>query len=154
MAKLNVLYGAVIGFLAALFFYATTAFPEKERGWNPRIFPRFICICTFVLSVILIVRGIIKWHSDKEEGEQKETRKLDRAQVRRILVLFAVGMLYVLAVNWLGYLWITPFFIAGTMLCFKEKRVLRIVLVSVLTTGILYFVFRIVFKVPLPTWSF
>jgi putative tricarboxylic transport membrane protein len=154
MAKLNVLYGAITGILAALFFYSTMAFPEKERGWNPRIFPRFICICTFALSVILIVRGIRKWHADKEEGEQKEARKLDRAQVQRILILFAVGILYVLLISRLGYLWITPFFIAGTMLCFKEKRVLRIVLVSVLTTGILYFVFRIVFKVPLPTWSF
>jgi putative tricarboxylic transport membrane protein len=63
-------------------------------------------------------------------------------------------LIYVLVINWVGYLWITPFFVAGTMLCFKEKRVLRIILVSVLTTGILFFVFRIVFKVPLPTWSF
>ena len=154
MGKLNVLYGAVTGFIAAVFFYSTMAFPEKERGWNPRIFPRFICICTFVLSVMLIVRGIRKWHADKEEGQQKEARKLDRAQIQRILTLFAVGILYVLLISWLGYLWITPFVIAGTMLCFKEKRVLRIILVSVLTTGILFFIFRIVFKVPLPTWSF
>jgi putative tricarboxylic transport membrane protein len=154
MAELNVLYGALTGFIAAVFFYSTMAFPEKERGWDPRIFPRFICICTFALSVILIVSGIGKWHADKKEGEQKEARKLDRAQIQRILTLFAAGLIYVLVINWVGYLWITPFFVAGTMLCFKEKRVLRIILVSVLTTGILFFVFRIVFKVPLPTWSF
>jgi putative tricarboxylic transport membrane protein len=154
MAKLNVLYGALIGSLAALFFYSTTAFPERQRGWNPRIFPRFICICTFALSVMLIVRGIREWHANKEESQQKEQRKLDRKQVQRILTLFAVGILYVLLISWFGYLWITPLFIAGTILCFKERRVLRIVVVSVLTTVVLFFVFRIVFKVPLPTWSF
>ena len=122
MAQLNVLYGAVVGILAAVFFYSTMAFPEKDRGWDPRIFPRFICICTFALSVILIVRGIRKWNADKEEGEQSEARKLDGPQIRRILTLFAVGILYVLLISRLGYLWITPFFIAGTMLCFKEKQ--------------------------------
>ena len=50
----------------------------------------------------------------------------------------------------IGYLIATPVLIAGAMLIFNEKRWYRVLLVSVLTTLVLYILFRMVFRVPLP----
>jgi len=52
-----------------------------------------------------------------------------------------------------GYVVATPPFIAGIMLVFNEKRWYKIVATSIITTSLLYILFRIIFRVPLPRFS-
>jgi hypothetical protein len=71
----------------------------------------------------------------------------------RFAALAAAGALYVFVIELVGYLVSTPFLIAFSVFTFGERRPVRIALVSIVTTAVLYYLFRMVFRVPLPRWG-
>ena len=88
------------------------------------------------------------------KGEKKrEKRALDRSYVIRFVLLMATGFLYTRIMRFTGYVVATPVFIASSMLIFNQKKWHRIVIVSVVTTAVLYTVFRMAFRVPLPRFT-
>ncbi|MCX7786673.1 MAG: tripartite tricarboxylate transporter TctB family protein [Spirochaetes bacterium] len=162
MSKLNVLYGSITGLIAVAFFLYTFSFPSEQRGLDPRLYPRFISICFFALSVGLIITGVQAWRKErKPAGEKPEQASIGPAgkkfflspTKKRIGWMFLVALGYVAIIDTVGYLVATPPFLAGSMVLFGEKRVLRILLVSVISTAILFWLFRIIFRVPLPVSS-
>jgi uncharacterized membrane protein len=64
-----------------------------------------------------------------------------------------IGYAYTRLLPVTGYVVATPPFIAGIMLVFRERRWLKIVATSIITSSLLYILFRIIFKVPLPRFS-
>ncbi len=136
--------------LSAFFFAMTFRFPDLTIALSPTVFPRFVTVCLFLLSSLLLVQGICK-----QLGGQVEKRKtgIDRVYLLRFILLAAAGFLYTRIIRYAGYLVATPPFIAAAMLVFNEKKWYRIVSVSIITTAVLYSVFRMIFRVPLPRFS-
>ena len=149
MAKANVVIGSIFFLLALLMFAVALDFPKPQvSGLSPRVFPQFVAVCTMIFSAMLIVKNV-RLLAGKDTVVQ-EKKKLDSQFAVRFGVFSAAGILYVLLIDKIGYLIATPILIAATMLLFNEKRRYRVLLVSVLTTLILYMLFRMVFRVPLP----
>jgi putative tricarboxylic transport membrane protein len=149
MARRDIYFAAVLIILAALFFGLTFYFPRQTLAMSPRLFPRVICGGLFFLSVILLFQTLRQRRiaSPAQEGEWGIP-----AGRLGILVLIAFG--YTRILEEAGYLLATPPLIAGVMLLFNEKRWARIVAVSLATTVLLYILFRMVFRVPLPRFPF
>lgn len=76
-----------------------------------------------------------------------------RSPIARFAALAGAGVLYVLVIEIAGYLASTPLLIAFSVFTFGERRPVRIALVSIVTTAVLYYLFRMVFRVPLPRWG-
>ncbi len=162
MGKIDVICGLLAGAVSLLFYIGTLSFPDMSIGINPRAYPIVIIVAAFALSVLLIVQGAMKMRREKasEKGlrgeaegaaEMAAARTLPRGKTAWYLVILAVGMvLYALTLEGLGYVIVTPFLTALTMYLFGERRPFRIILVSVLVSIVLYWVFRSVFRVPLP----
>ncbi|WP_321992769.1 tripartite tricarboxylate transporter TctB family protein [Marispirochaeta aestuarii] len=149
MAKANVVIGSIFFLLALLMFAVALDFPRPQvSGLSPRVFPQFVAVCTMIFSAMLIVKNV-RLLAGKDTVVQ-EKKKPDSQFAVRFGVFSAAGILYVLLIDKIGYLIATPILIAATMLLFNEKRRYRVLLVSVLTTLILYMLFRMVFRVPLP----
>ncbi len=72
---------------------------------------------------------------------------------KRIWGMFLVALGYVAIIDTVGYLVATPPFLVGSMVLFGERKVWRILLVSLVTTVVLFGLFRIIFRVPLPVSS-
>ena len=150
MLASEIVFGAIFMILSAFFFAMTFRFPEITIALSPTVFPRFVTICLFVLSLLLLIQGLRK----QVTSQEKRTKvKLDRAYLLRFILTAAVGFLYTRIIRYTGYIVATPLFIAGTMLIFAEKKWYRVVLVSIITTATLYGVFRMIFRVPLPRFS-
>jgi putative tricarboxylic transport membrane protein len=150
MIASEVIFGAVFMLISAFCFCMTFRFPEIKIALSPTVFPRFVTISLFILSSMLFAQGIKK----QVKGRGKRLKiKIDRAYLVRFVLLGAVGLLYTRIIRLTGYVVATPLFIAGSMLIFNEKKWYRIVLISVVTTVILYSVFRRVFRVPLPRFT-
>ena len=144
-------YNVRRAYIVLIFFTLTFQFPETTIALSPTVFPRFVSVCLFILSLILLLQGIKK---QVTESEQSNNIQFNKAFVFRFILMVTVAIFYLLIINKTGYLVATPIFIAGSMLIFNEKKLYRIILVSVVTTFILYFVFRIIFRVPLPRFLF
>ena len=151
MGKIDVICGLLAGAVSLLFYIGTLSFPDMSIGINPRAYPLVIIVAAFALSVLLIVQGAMKMRREKGTAEVAAARTLPRGKTTWYLVVLTAGMLaYALSMEDLGYIVVTPFLTALTMYLFGERRPFRIILVSVLVSIILYWVFRSVFRVPLP----
>lgn len=149
MARRDVYFAIILMTLAVLFFGLTFYFPRQTLAMSPRLFPRVICGGLFFLSLVLLfqARSQQKIASPAQEGKWGVPWK-------RLGLLILIAFAYTRVLEEASYLLATPPLIAGVMILFNEKRWVRIVTVSIAATGLLYVLFRMVFKVPLPRFPF
>lgn len=146
----EIIFGAVFMLMSIFFFAMTFTFPEITIALSPKVFPRFVTICLFLLSSLLLAQGIAK---QRKAQPTRPAVKLDRSYLLRFVLIAAAGFFYTRIIGYAGYIAATPPFIAAAMLVFAERKWYRIVLVSIGTTAVLYVVFRMVFRVPLPRFG-
>ena len=150
MVVSEIVFGAVFMLLSLFFFAMTFAFPEITIALSPTVFPRFVTVCLFLLSVLLLIQGIGK---QRKQHPERPRIKIDRAYLKRFVLLAVAGLIYTRIIRYTGYVVATPLFIAAAMIIFAEKKWYRIVLISIGVTAVLYLVFRMVFRVPLPRFG-
>ena len=164
MAKADIVFGIIFAVLSIIFYIGTLSFPKFSIGINPKVYPLIIIISTFALSVTLMVQGILKLKkeklprattktsTEKSSSERSSTEvTLPRGKTALKLIVLAIVMLaYAIGFEPLGYIIATPLLMAFTMYLFGERKPLRIIAVSVLVSVTLYWIFRTVFRVPLP----
>ena len=151
MGKKEIIIGIILMILSALFFTLTFQFPKQTLAFSPKIFPRFVSVCLFSLAAILVFQAAAALR--QSSPEKKLQRPVDKPFLIRLFAGLLIGYAYTRLLRVTGYVVATPPFIAGIMLIFNEKRWSRIVATSVITTSLLYILFRIIFKVPLPRFS-
>jgi putative tricarboxylic transport membrane protein len=149
MARRDIYFAAILMTLAVLFFGLTFYFPRQTLAMSPRLFPRVICGGLFFLSAVLCFQALRQRKITAQDREEKWGIPWPRFGIL-ILIAFA----YTRILEEAGYLLATPPLIAGVMFLFNEKRWTRIAAVSLATTVLLYILFRMVFRVPLPRFPF
>lgn len=150
MGMSEIVFGAILLSLSVIFFALTFTFPAQSIALSPKVFPRFVTVCMFILSALLLAQGIQK---RRREGGSKPERERDWTFARRFLLMTVCGFIYTRIIGLSGYLVATPLLIAASMLIFGERKWYRIVLVAGITTGVLYWLFRMIFRVPLPRFD-
>jgi putative tricarboxylic transport membrane protein len=151
MGKVEIVIGAFLMILSGVFYGITFQFPEQTLAFSPKTFPRFVSICLFIISAILVMQGTLAVRKGLADEPAKLT--IDKAFLTRLLCGMLIGYIYTRLLPITGYVVATPPFIAGIMLVFNEKRMIRIGSYAIITTGVLYIFFRIIFKVPLPRFD-
>lgn len=137
--------------LSIIVFVLTFRFPEQTVALSPTAFPRFISVSLFFLSMILLLNGITGL---RKNSRQKEVNKEHYQEyTSKLLIMILLAFLYTRILPIVGYVLATPPLIAGNMLLFKEKRWFWIIAVSLVTTFLLYVLFRMIFKIPLPRFN-
>ena len=151
MGKTEIIIGVFLMILSFAFYALTYQFPEQTLAFSPKIFPRFVGVCLFIISSVLVIQGITAVRRGSQEEKPKPT--IDKAFLIRLFLAILIGYAYTRLLPITGYVVATPPFIAGIMLVFNEKRWYKIVATSIITTSLLYILFRIIFRVPLPRFS-
>jgi len=155
MGKTEIIIGAFLMILSVAFYALSFQFPEQTLAFSPKIFPRFVSICLFIISAVLVIQGVTAVRRRSEEMAPKPIteKALPKTFFIRLVLGILIGYAYTQLLSVTGYIVATPPFIAGIMLVFNEKRWLKIASTSVITTCLLYILFRIAFRVPLPRFS-
>ena len=151
MGKKEIFFGSFLMILSIVAFALTYQFPQQTMALPPTVFPRFVSVCLFILALILLIQGAIGLKSGSASGSP--ARAFDKKFLGRLLSLLIVAFAYTRLLPHTGYVIATPPFVAGAMLLFNEKRWRWILIISICTSAILYFLFRMVFKVPLPRFN-
>ena len=155
MGKKEIIIGVFLALLSVVFFALTYQFPAQTLAFSPKIFPRFVSVCLFIISIVLVVQGISAGRRRLRERKPEPTAggTLNKSFLIRLSAGILIGYAYTQLLPVMGYVTATPPFIAAIMIIFNEKRWLMIVATSIVTAGLLYILFRIIFKVPLPRFS-
>ncbi len=146
----DIYLGLFFGALSIGLYALTFGFPNLTVALSPAVFPRFVSTCLFVLSAILTVSGLRRRAAAKREGKEETKVRLELPFVRRFILLAVVSLVYLFLLEPIGYVLATPLCIAAGILIFGERRWPRVLLVSVISTAVLYAVFKMLFRVPLP----
>lgn len=135
----------------ALFVYAEAGrFAEggASLSRNPALYPRILAVIVFAIGVILIVRGIIAFV--KARGGERQKSTTDTNGMRYVALTVGLLVAYVGAIHLLGFVIPTLAFTLATPMVLGTKFKTA-VLVSIPVTAVLYVVFFIFFKVPIPS---
>ena len=149
--KKEIFFGSFLMVLSLVVFALTFQFPKQTIALPPTIFPRFVSVCLFILALILCIQGIMGLKA--RSASEDLTGTFDKKFLLRLFLMLIVAFAYTRLLPYTGYVIATPPFVAGTMLLFHEKRWGWIVVISLSTSAILYVLFRMLFKVPLPRFN-
>lgn len=151
MGKKDIFLSIIFIVISITIYILTYQFPQQTVALSPKVFPRFVSTCLFILSITLLIQGIA---GAKKNSEQKKTKLiLNKIFILRLLLMILLAFFYTRILPLIGYILATPPFIAGTMLLFNEKRWIWIMSVSIITTILLYVLFRLIFRIPLPRFD-
>ena len=151
MGKKEIFLSIIFIVISITIYILTYQFPQQTVALSPTVFPRFVSACLFIISLTLLIQGIAGIKRDSEQNKVKLT--LNKAFIIRLLLMIFLAFFYTQILPLIGYVLATPPFVAGAMLLFNEKRGIWNIAVSIITTALLYILFRIVFKIPLPRFS-
>jgi len=151
MGKKEIILSIFFMIISMTVYLLTYQFPKQTVALSPKVFPQFVSACLFILALVLFIQGIT---GIKKESEQKKVKlALNNIFLLKILTMIILAFFYLRILPLAGYIIATPLFLAGSMLLFNEKRWFLIVPVSIVATALLYILFRIVFKIPLPRFN-
>jgi putative tricarboxylic transport membrane protein len=151
MGKKEIILSIFFMIISMTVYVLTYQFPKQTVALSPKVFPQFVSVCLFILSLVLLIQGVT---GVKKESEQKKVKlALNNIFLLKMLTMIILAFFYIRVLPLTGYKIATPLFLAGSMLLFNEKRWFMIVIVSIVATALLYILFRIVFKIPLPRFN-
>lgn len=136
----------------------------------PSTFPKYLSIAMIILCVWEIADWLLKKPAEVEKSEldlmleeqeneegnnavaisAEEEKKYVRDGYLRIGLLLLLCIFYVTLYKKVGYLIMTALMVAGGLIIFRVKSPIRILLTSVITSGVLYYVFVNLLSINLP----
>jgi putative tricarboxylic transport membrane protein len=115
---------------------------------NPALYPRILAVIVFAIGVILLVLATIA--SVKSRGGERRKPTTDMSGRKHVALTVGLLVAYVGAIYLLGFVIPTLAFMLATPMVLGTKFKTAL-LVSLPATVVLYVVFFVFFKVPIPS---
>lgn len=141
------IYAALAFIVFGLWYgYLTSQLPERTLPDSPGIsfFPWILTICLLVLSGGLLFQGL-------RSGSTAPSLDSFAKTLKRPAAGLALMAAYIAILPYLGFLIATPPLFGGLMWAVGERRLSWIIPFSVAIPFFLYFIFKNIFQVYLPT---
>lgn len=137
MKRLNLILDFTLMGICAVFFFMTSQLPERAATYP-----------TFVISLLLILTllDLIITLLNKDNNEESTFTGIELKQLLTVTILSGI---YIFLINILGYVTSTFLYIGTLLMMLKIKKV-NSILISVGFSLIIYVLFKMVLKVPLP----
>ena len=146
MKKANIIVSLVLISFTGVYAYFTSQLPARNlpNTLGSDFMPWLLATILFVLSACLLIINALG--KTRENFEPKIALK----EVVSVIVLTVFVYVYVHAIQLIGFLYITPFFVAALMWISGARKWKQILITSALSTVGIYLFFHKVFRVILP----
>lgn len=152
-----VVSGFFMAFSAAMFALSLQIKKSKIMDIGPEFMPKVISVIMFILSVALLVTTISQHKVRVAEAEATGSKKVD---YKRVIYSLLLVLAFVLALKPIGFTITSLVFLPLEMFVLApdegrtKKDVIKYVVITVIFTFIVYFLFRYGFKILLPEGIF
>lgn len=126
---------------------------QDSSFFGPRFFPYLASTLVFVFSLGSIIYSIWKGNNGKERSHNS-AEWTDKKNYIRVLLIFICLVFWIYFVSVTGFIITTIVFIATTSVIIGGRNPLTVLLVTILFTFIVYYVFTILLKINLPKGMF
>ncbi|WP_226530750.1 tripartite tricarboxylate transporter TctB family protein [Metabacillus niabensis] len=145
MAIVNHIFSAVMIVLALCFYLLGNTLSDDAAKW-----PQFFSILLIILSIGLIIDTIIKPNRESETSIT-EKQKIDQKDKNHNLTYTGIlTILYLLLMNFIGFLILTPIYIFGLLWLLTYREVKKLIFLSIGTTIGITALFQYLLGVPIP----
>lgn len=115
--------------------------------------PRLVLGGMFILSAILVIQGLRKRKAE-EDHRSTEKEQGEKANYKSVLSTIALMIGYVALIDLLGFLISTVVYLVLQFILLTDRSHWKIpmyVVIAIVTSGLIYYIFRMVLHVMLPT---
>jgi hypothetical protein len=149
----------IVIFSAVMFTLAGRMPPPASFGLGPGGYPMLVTGVLAALGIILAIQGWLQMRraakAVRAEKDSAGAKKLlGPGELRGIAILALSFWLYIVLIKYLGYLITTPIFLFLFLLQYGDRKWLRMILVSVITTVASWVLFVYAFRIFLPDFYF
>ena len=144
---------AVVVIGATMLIAALLLPPGSDRDpLGPSTMPAVVGGLLIVGGLALALRRVVVWRSTPTLVPNEGSEDLEGypASAPRALLVWGICLGYAILLNFAGFLILTPFLFAGLMWTLHFRRVLPVVLISVIGTATIYGLFDVLLLVRLP----
>ena len=130
--------------LGAAVFIAAGSLQKVKLGIGPAGMPKFV-------AVLLMVLGLAQTATALSTGVKKPEFNVDKKAAGLFAAAVAMSAVYVLLVDTIGFLIMTPLLLLGLMWLFGERNIVKMLIIAAITTACIWLLFTKVFMIFLPT---
>ena len=129
--------------LGAAVFIAAGNLQQVKLGIGPAGMPKFV-------SVLLMILGVAQTIMALKNGVKAPEFNVDKKAASLFIAAVAMSAAYVLLVDMIGFLIMTPLLLIGLMYLFGERSFVKMLIIAVITTVCIWLLFTEVFMIFLP----
>jgi len=146
MKKANTIIAILLIIFGSYYAYLTSRLPTRNlpNTLGVDFMPWLLVVLLFVLAVLLLLDTLLR--------EQRENRdpKISLKEGIGIIFLTVFVYAYVQVMFLFGFVWVTPFFMAGLMVMTGSRKWKEVVVLSIVSPLVIYIFFQKIFQVILP----
>ena len=129
--------------LGVVVFIAAGNLQTVRLGIGPAGFPK-------VIAIVLAVLGLAQTATALSTGVKAPEFNVDKKAASLFIAAVAMSFAYVLLVDMIGFLIMTPLLLLGLMYLFGERRIVKMLIIAAVTTACIWLLFTEVFMIFLP----
>lgn len=114
--------------------------PAASSGISPKVYPRAVFTFILICGAIILIRTLIKMIRAKDHPDP-ESEQVVYVGIVKVAAVVVLMVLYIFALQAIGFLFSTPVFLFLSMLLFGERRWIRMVIISLVGSLLLYLFF-------------
>ena len=142
----NRVIGVLLLILSGYIWFTANGFPERTgSGPGPEFFPKLASFVLAFLSIILFFQRVTK-----EEANDVDQISFTRENIKKFILTFLALILFIVLAQFLGFLVSSMLFIVCWMLIMREKNWKFILLLSIIFSIVITFIFEMLLVVPIP----
>jgi hypothetical protein len=120
------------------------ASPGPDVGGS--FYPRILVYATLILSIKLLYNAL------KREGKDSEQLfDFENGGFRKVISVIIISVIYLYLLDIIGFLLLTPFYLFLLLTIIEAKNLTYRLLISILTTVIVMYVFQNFLNIPFPS---
>ncbi len=145
----DIISGILLIALGSIYFYSANTLPEAltTEPLGPAGFPQFLAVVLIALSLWILVKAIL----DKSEEANSATKFTPR-DIRCLLLVIGMMVLYVAGIQLLGYT-VSTFLFAAVCFCLMGaswRKPTGVLIPSAVIAVVCYLLFKVLFNADLP----
>ncbi len=140
--------GIALAILGGIIFTTANSLPKAQLGLGSGGYPKVISIVLIILGILQAINVVIT------QGFPKFTvGKIDKASFLPSFLAIVATFAYVILLKHIGFVILTPIYMVGMMRIFAYKKIINSIIISLITTAFIYFLFVKIFMIFLPSFS-
>jgi hypothetical protein len=148
--KAEIIWALLFIAFAGVFYYLTFNLrPSPGPDVGGAFYPRLLVYATFILSLKLLYNAL-----KREKRDSEELFDFEDGGFRNVVLVVIISFIYLYLLDIIGFLLLTPLYLFLLLTIIEAKNIGYRILISILTTVIVMYVFQNFLNVPFPSGIF